>query len=292
MRDQKGDLYIKIPQLQFPVNEKGQSILVQDVTYYSKDALFNYLLEWKKNGKAYSGKFDEAHTWKPDLNPRPLSLDQGASLNNGGEKLTGLENVLQTAITQTNAFGLEWKENTISKPGRFPQYFKKVGDTRMAIGPEEVPQPLREKEFVKAGSESHYINWRDGNEIVQGNFRIDKSLPYTSPTTGAWANPGPSSETSSVLLKDGSTVTYKWYKFVDQPSFQALGWTKEEKHAIQKFVEQIHKTWTIDQEYMAPPSTGKLVVIDPVLIVTPPSGMEFGYVPIVTKQEKTLISSR
>jgi hypothetical protein len=43
---------------------------------------------------------------------------------------------------------------------------------------------------------------------------------------------------------------------------------------------------------MAPPSTGKLVAIDPALIVRPPAGMEFGYVPIVTKQEKTLISSR
>lgn len=292
MKDQKGDLYIKIPQLQFPVNDNGLSVLVQDVTYYSKDALFNYLMEWKKSGKAFSGKFDEAHTWKPELNPRPLSLDQGASLNNGGEKLTGLESVLQTKITDSNAFGLEWKENKISRAGHFPQYFKKEGDTRVAVRPEDVPKELREKEFAKAGSESHYINWRDGNEIVEGNFRIEKSLPYTSPTTGAWATPGPASKSYSVQLKDGSTVTYHWYKFIDQPSFQSLAWSREEKEAIQKFVEQIHRNWTIDQEYMAPPSTGKLVAIDPVLIVTPPPGMEYGYVPIVTRQEKTMISSR
>jgi hypothetical protein len=43
---------------------------------------------------------------------------------------------------------------------------------------------------------------------------------------------------------------------------------------------------------MAPPSTGKLVAIDPVLIVSPPPGMEVGYVPIVVKQEKTLVASK
>ena len=290
MKSNQGDLYIKIPQLQFPVNQDGQSILVQDVTYYSKDALFNYLLEWKKSGKTYSGKFDETYAWKPDLNPRALSLDQGASLNNGGKKLTGLDNVLQTTITDTNAFGLQWHENSYSKPGLFPQYFKQVGDERIPVSQEEVPEKLRKMEFPKAGTDSHYVNWRNGNGIVEGNFVIDKSLPYTSPTSGAWANPGPVSQAFSVQLKDGSTVTYKWYRFVDQPSFQHLGWTSKEKASLQKFVEQIHKAWKIDQEYMAPPSTGKLVAIDPVLIVSPPPGMEAGYVPIVIRQERTLAS--
>jgi len=35
---------------------------------------------------------------------------------------------------------------------------------------------------------------------------------------------------------------------------------------------------------MAPPGTGTLVSLDPVLIVKPPKGFEVGYVPIVTKQ--------
>jgi hypothetical protein len=292
LRDKNGDLFIKIPQLQFPLNENGVSVLVQDVTYYSKAALFNHILEWKKSGQAYSGKFDEAHAWKPSLEPRPFYLDQGASLNNGGEKLKGIEDVLQIVITDSNAFGLEWRENSISEVGRFPQYFKKVGDQRVAINPETVPKALRDKEFPLAGSEKHYVNWRNGNEVVEGNFIIDKSLPYTSPTTGAWANPGPTSQSYSVLLKDGSKVTYSWYKFIDQPSFQSLGWTKEEKETLQKFVEEIHKSWTIDQEYMAPPSTGGLVAIDPVLIVSPPPGMEYGYVPIVVRQERNLITSR
>ena len=292
MRDNKGDLYIKIPQLQFPLNEHGQSVLVQDVTYYSKAALFDYLLEWKKDGKVYLGKFDEEHNWKPELNPRDISLDQGASLNNGGNKITGLEEILQTTITDSNAFGLHWKENPISKPGLFPQYFKQVGDQRVAVSHEEVPEELKKMEFPKAESESKYVNWRNGNEIVEGNFIIDKSLPYTSPDKGAWTNPGPVSQAYKAKLKDGSTVTYKWYRFIDQPSFQQFGWSEEEKDRLQKFVEQIHMHWTIEQEYMAPPSTGKLVTIDPELIVSPPVGKEAGYVPIVIRQEKVLNSPK
>ena len=35
---------------------------------------------------------------------------------------------------------------------------------------------------------------------------------------------------------------------------------------------------------MAPPTIGKLADIDPALMVTPPRGLEAGYVPIATRQ--------
>ena len=46
------------------------------------------------------------------------------------------------------------------------------------------------------------------------------------------------------------------------------------------------KEWPIDRDYIAPPSTGRLVSMDDALIVTPPSGFEYGYVPIVTRQDR------
>ena len=54
---------------------------------------------------------------------------------------------------------------------------------------------------------------------------------------------------------------------------------------MQAFVEKIHAEWTIDRDYMAPPTMGDLATLDPALLVTPPGGMEVGYVPIVTRQE-------
>lgn len=40
----------------------------------------------------------------------------------------------------------------------------------------------------------------------------------------------------------------------------------------------------MNRDYMVPPTRGKLVALDPALLVTPPRGLEVGYVPIVTRQ--------
>jgi hypothetical protein len=53
---------------------------------------------------------------------------------------------------------------------------------------------------------------------------------------------------------------------------------------MQARVEKLHRTWKKDHEYLAPPAFGKLAELDPALIVTPPKGLEIGYVPIVTRQ--------
>ena len=122
--------------------------------------------------------------------------------------------------------------------------------------------------------------------LLKKEFKLAvRGKPYTSPTTGAWTNPGPTRGPFRVNLADGSLVTYYWYRFVDQPSFQQYAWSHAKKARLQAFVEKIHATWPIDRDYMAPPSQGTLARLDPALLVTPPSGLEVGYVPIVTHQE-------
>jgi len=86
-------------------------------------------------------------------------------------------------------------------------------------------------------------------------------------------------------LVDGSTVTYYWYKFIEQPVFGQLKWSADERAALQATIERMHRAWRIDGTYMAPPRAGALVRFDANLLVMPPKGMEIGFVPIVTKQE-------
>jgi len=50
-------------------------------------------------------------------------------------------------------------------------------------------------------------------------------------------------------------------------------------------VEKSPRSWPKDRDYLAPPTVGTLAELDPVLLVTPPKGMEAGYVPIATGQE-------
>ena len=88
----------------------------------------------------------------------------------------------------------------------------------------------------------------------------------------------------TAALGDGSVVTYYWYRFADQPALLNADLTDDEREAMQKKVELLHKKWTKDREYLPPPTVGKLADLDPAVIVTPPKGLEIGYVPIVTRQ--------
>jgi hypothetical protein len=43
-------------------------------------------------------------------------------------------------------------------------------------------------------------------------------------------------------------------------------------------VEKLHTNWTFDRDYLAAPTRGKLVSLDPGLLVTSPKGLEVGMV--------------
>ena len=120
--------------------------------------------------------------------------------------------------------------------------------------------------------------------LANGWQMIDGVPCLTKPA----APPGPPGSKAgpfTTKLADGSVVTYSWYRFVDQPSFQQYHWPEEKKAKLQSFIEKLHATWPTTRNYMSPPTSGELVALDPALFVTPPEGLEVGYVPIVTHQE-------
>ncbi|MDT8390308.1 MAG: hypothetical protein RRC34_07350 [Lentisphaeria bacterium] len=260
-KDSNGVIYSKIPKLAFPVDKDGRSILVQDVTYYSKEALFNDFLGWRKGGEPCSGQFRKEGMWKPELTARKTRYSQRRKI------IIGMDGILKSHVYSGNIWGLEWYENEVVKAGYFPQYFRNEGAKRIPVAVTDVPVEtgLVEKEFTRA----------------------KRGEPFLSPKAGAWTNPGPKLGPFQVELRDGSLVTYYWYKFIDQPSFQQYPWTDEKKRRLQDFVEKIHASWPIDREYLPPPGTGELATLDPALLVTPPKGLDIGYVPIVTRQEDT-----
>jgi len=257
-KDAKGTVYSKLPKLQFPVDAEGRALLVQDVTYYSKAALYDSFHAWRRGGPACSGRFDAKGYWKPKLNTRTTRYDQG------GKKITGVERVFDTRIFEGNVWGLQWLAADVSPKGIFPQYCKHVGDQRVAVAAADVP--------AETG-------------LLTQEFKLAKpGKPYTSPASGAWSRPGPKLGPFTARLADGSVVTYSWYRFVDQPSFRQYSWNDEKKAKLQALVEKLHATWPVDRDYMPPPTRGTLVALDPGLLVTPPDGLGVGYVPIVTRQ--------
>lgn len=262
-KDDSGRIYAKLPKLQFPVDEHGRSILVQEVTYYSKAALYDAFKAWRDKGIFCSGQFDERGAIKPSLSARQTRYDMV------GKEITGVEGetgIFETRVFEGNCWGLQWKSNVKGKMGIFPQYYIYNGSKYEVISESAVPRETA---------------------LVQQKFRLaEPGRPYTSPSKGAWVNPGPKAGPYKAKLTDGSVVTYYWYRFIDQPAFQQYAWSAEKKAKLQALVEKIHANWPIDRDYMAPPAFGQLVKIDPALIVTPPPGLEVGYVPIVVRQEQ------
>lgn len=114
--------------------------------------------------------------------------------------------------------------------------------------------------------------------------RPSKPLLTLNDPASSWKSPGPKAGPFHAEPGDGTVVTYYWYRFADQPALLNADMTAEERENMQKRVEMIHRHWPIDRKYLAPPTVGKTADIAPALIVTPPMGLESGYVPLATQQ--------
>ena len=272
-RDERGTAWTKIPELRFPVDASGRTTLVRDVALYSKAALYDAVLAWRRGGEAPKGAFASAGTVRPKIATGRVGYRQDE------REIDGIHELATPTVFEDGAFGLQWaKPSALSKQdgfARFPQYFRdgteKQGGKRVAVDAAEVPASLglREREFPRPNA---------------------KPAPYSAePLAGAWATPGPTTGPHAgpftATLADGSTVTYRWYRFIDQPVFAQCGFSDAERAALQSLIERMHRAWPIDGEYLAPPRAGTLAAFDSNLFVTPPKGMEVGFVPIVTRQE-------
>jgi hypothetical protein len=254
--DSDSTLYVKIPKLNFPLDAQGNSALVQDLRYYNKNALWNDLLARRRNDVPSSGKFNPSGMIQPEMD----STFYGLTLYD--VKIQGLENSFN-AFVNDSTFGFDWIGSAFNS-GSFPEYFKKVEDHMIPIPESEVPKNLG---------------------LIEAQFLTQPNAgTYSSPNKGSWVTPGPAKGPYTAKLNDGSTVTYYWFRFIDQPVFNQFNWSSEKKMALQSLVEKIHAEWPIDRDYMPAPSFGNLVSLDDNLIVSPPVGMEVGYVPIVVKQ--------
>jgi hypothetical protein len=261
-----GVKYSRVPKLNFPVDKNGITILMQDVKMYSKQALYDDIKSWSKDGETPTGKFKDKGVWTPEIRSNPITFRQGDE----NVSLTGFETVVTTEIfgePGSLAFGLRWI--TDEAKGIFPEYYKQQEDEMVVVNAEEVP--------------------KETNLLPQAFRQKSIGEDYTSPDEdhGNWSQPGPAQGPFKITLSDGSEVTYSWYCFIDQPSLQKFDFSEKEKEKLQALVEKIHANWSITADYIPPPSRGNLVELDPVLCVKPPVGLEVGYVPIVTSQTKS-----
>jgi hypothetical protein len=272
-----GDTYARVAPTLFPVKADGDAPLIHRVTAYSRAALWDGVKAWFDGGKEVPGTIDRKAAVVQTFESKGGATWQIYPPNTPREKKVPLawsSYATPTALDETT-YGYKWG-STVTNDGptvTLPEYYRLDKDNNgkerwVVVNAKDVPAEtgLRAVEFPRR--------------------RGPDQRPYVTPdeTDSSWKKPGPKAGPFEARLGDGSTVTYYWYRFAEQPALLNADLTAAEREALQKRVELLHKNWTKEKQYLPPPTVGKLADLDPAVIVTPPKGLEIGYVPIVTRQ--------
>jgi hypothetical protein len=253
--DSAGTIYTKIPGIEFPVDTNGNFALSRNLTAYGSSAISNAFRRALASGSALPRSTNAAGIFSPLLNAQSPKVYQE------GKRLGTLSSSLAVKVFESRAaYGFRMGGDV--RLVKLSQYYKEVGSRRIAIEESEAPIALVNAEFGSLMQTSSHIyqapSWWQQSPAASGDLTAD--------------------------LRDGSQVTYRWYKFVDQPSLQRFEMNAAEKAAIQSVIEKMQREWS-NFAMMKKPTSGTLVSFDEGLLVTPPKGLEIGYVPIVVEQK-------
>ena len=293
--DENGTPYVKTTRTQFPANggDDNSSIILNNISAYQRGALWDSAASWFDGGDAPTGELADDATLVKTFERRdeaneylgwmiiPEGVDDGGPTERGDpEYLIDWSTLVEVDVTDTSTFRYRWNLDLVERTENnfvLPEYYRLDDDPTAGFG--KVWTPVLESDLPAETGLADYVF--DTLALPQNN-----TDPFETPTDAdsPWQSPGPSSESFEVELGDGSVVEYSWYRFIDQPAMRYHDFSDAELDVIQARVEMIHREWGADRPYLAPPSVGDLVSLDEGVLVTPPTGMEIGYVPIATRQ--------
>ncbi len=281
-KDDDGNHFAKIKRIQFPESGSNNSIVLSQVKAYSQNAFWNNMNAWFNGGAIVQPQINQTGVLNIDFidNGGAIEGEISEAAEGGFEHLIDLT-YIQNLKPSNNVTGFEFDLNIVEKSnGVFilPEYFRLDTDNKWRpIDAANVPEST--------------------NLLTTNVPNTPRSeIPYLTPMepdclfqdpSGPWQSPGPTAGPFTADLGDGTTVTYYWYRFIDQPAVIHANLPESMRTAMQARVELIHSNWSHKDEYLAAPSFGKLATLDPKIIIDPPAGLEIGYVPIVTRQQKT-----
>ena len=289
-----GVRYARVARTLFPANRGEDSVTVHKVTSYRRAALWDGVKNWFDGGSAASGRVDPAAGTLHAFPGRGGATWRIAARGADREDRVRVDwpAVATPTAFADDTFGYRWNPTVTDRVETddgatvlLPEYYRLATDDRggplwKPIVEAAVPASVR---FDEAALTTH---------------GADNHEPYVTPhgapddPGGVWNAPGPVAGPFTARPGDGSEVTYYWYRFADQPAMLKAGLTDAQRETMQTRVELLHRHWTPDRDYLPPPDAGAtdadaLAEIDPALLVTPPAGLEAGYVPIVIGQAAT-----
>jgi hypothetical protein len=280
--DEKGETYARVAPASFPVGPDGNTVVLHRLTSYNKKALWDGVQAWFEGGPAATGAINPDGAYVQTFRANGGSTWKIYAESTPKEKKVALDwNSFSTPIApDPTTYGYKWNEQLVSKvnaPGGarvvLPEYYHLQNDGK------------KDQWIVRQSAE---VPAQAGLAALRFDRPEEKAAePYDTPEApeSSFKKPGPAAGPFKAQLGDGSVVTYYWYRFADQPALMNADLTKAEREKMQAKAEKLHRAWTKERDYLAPPTVGQLADLDPAQLVTPPKGLEIGYVPIATRQE-------
>jgi hypothetical protein len=282
-----GDTYYKISPVYMPMDPDGIG-RIGTMPMNLDNTMWNDVSDWFNGGPIATTNFD-AH--KGEIHIRTNTNIKASYRLDKTKNITTSDFVSRVSDPNdpyTAAF--KWKGELIKKvKGRnlvkLPEYYMLPNGSKSPIAIPETKVP-DESGLKKINSRTDYENDWEFDDYNRDAI-YTPMLPdyaYNDKIVDVWTKPGPTAGPYYAILDDGSTAVYYWYKFNEQPSILNSDMDEAERKLIQKRVELIHKNWHKDDQYFPNPKQEK-ISLDTNLLVTPPKGLEAGYVPICVHQQ-------
>jgi hypothetical protein len=252
--------YARVPKMSYATDANGRATFNQDMSYYGRSAIWDAVSAWMDGGAPATAINAGAALAVAPANPTAgLTLDARQVRYDTAAFAT---RVFSTGGSGT-AIGLGWGTSSAFQRGVIPEYYRLDGTTWTPVAEAAVPRDtwLVDQTFAPSAGNTPYA---------------DATVLYPQAT---WKS-GP----FSVRLLDGSTLDYVWVKFIDQIAITRLNLSAAVLQRMQAWVESLHERSGVNGITIPGPTGGQLATIDPAQIVTPPAGLEKGYVPIVIRQ--------
>jgi hypothetical protein len=283
--DASGTRFARVMPVLYPQTDSDEAILLNRPVVYNRQAKWDAMTLWFDGGEIAPTLFDAKGR-------RDILFDVGDEggasemvadiilMPNGENNEFDIDNsaYLNGFVKDAQSWGYRVNRTLLENSFKTPEYFRLDNGLWTPITKSEVPDSL--------SLHGHQFQSKplDPQPLLTP---MEQDGPwYDADGNGPWLSPGPVAGPYTKDIGDGSRLTYYWYRFIDQPAIIHANLPDDIRQKLQHSIELIHTHWFKNNEYLPPPTTGSLASLDAAIIVEPPSGLEIGYVPIVSRQEK------
>jgi len=317
--DQNGDLYLKIFPPEIPSNS-AKEYFILDARFYDVDLYNSFLDLLNADDTAGFTNTNFKRSSEPlviEKYPRERSsLDNNQiymidipeeDLEFQTKKVLSWNMRLEAELNSNNEVSNYWSWGNLEPEQReINQYYKVIEGAEpkdyqfIPILEQDVPQSLKKLTFSNQDRVKSFMphikteaDLAKEQHVKSNDIRFFGDMNSDPINYTCWEcdeDMGCDTTIYKSELDDGSEIYYRWYKFRDQPTFQQLKidypgiYTEDYLDNLQITIERMHSQWSQKQIFIPVPKTLDslhLVELDHGLVVSTPTGLEVGWVPIV-----------